>query len=108
MSAISFNKLLLALVLLDYSFTNRRRGAWEKMWVDLLRIFTVEHMVLLCEYYFIFNNSPIAHNVKVVYDVFAVAIKEMRSISSTKKMWWSKIPQRRLRRLVFCGTQTAD
>jgi hypothetical protein len=31
------------------------------------------------------NSKPIAHNVSVVYDVFAVAMKELRSNSSNRK-----------------------
>jgi hypothetical protein len=46
----------------------------------------------------------IAPNVKVVYDVSGVAIKELRSGSTgTKKCGGDKNPQRRLRRLGFFG-----
>ena len=34
--------------------------------------------------------------------------KGNRRFPATAKMWWSKIPQRRLRRLVFCGTRAAE
>jgi len=38
----------------------------------------------------------------------AVANKGLRSKTSNRKMWWKKIAQRRLRRLRFSGTRTAE
>jgi hypothetical protein len=40
---------------------------------------------LLILYTYLYIPFGISPNVKVVYDVFGVAIKEMRSISSTQK-----------------------
>jgi hypothetical protein len=47
------------------------------------------------------QSKNIAHNVKVVYDVFGVAIKELRSSFSNPKNVAEKKPTKGAARLVF-------
>jgi hypothetical protein len=53
---------------------------------------TTDNMDIFDILYTVFKK--LAHNVKVVYDVFGVAIKELRSSFSNPKMWRNKTPQR--------------
>jgi hypothetical protein len=48
-----------------------------------------------------------AHNVKVVYDVFGVAIKELRSGSSNPKNVAKQNTTKGVARLVFCVARAA-
>jgi hypothetical protein len=51
-------------------------------------------MSIFILYNFLYILAPISHNVKVVYDVFGVAIKELRSGSSNPKNVAEKKPHK--------------
>jgi hypothetical protein len=58
--------------------------------------------------YFTQNLPKLAHNVPVVYDVFGVAIKELRSSSSNHKNVAEQNTTKGVARLVFCVARAAE